>query len=814
MGIFSLRLGYIVLLVFLCTFSFSVAHADTLSLTSGSNATTTPNVATAITGFQIVGPSGDTTPVKLRATHGTMSLSTVSGVTMTGNGSNTVNLSGTVANLNTALSTLKYTRSSTGTDTLEVSLVSPTEVFFEDNGHLYQFISGGYTWSSAKTAAEGLSAYGSAGYLATITSSAENNFVYARITGNGWIGATDIDVERTWRWVTGPEAGTHFFQQVGFSGGNAVDELYNAWYSGEPNDYNNGSPGEDCAHMYSSGGQAGTWNDFPCSSSLGYVVEFGADGDLPEVVATNISIVTADVPAVTSFSPTNGTTTAATTTNLVIGFSKSVTADSGNILIKKVSDDSTFETIAVSSGLVTGGGTNSITINPAGLLAEGVQYYVVVPNTAFKDSSNNYFEGFSASTTWAFRTSDATAPVISNVAVDSVANTSATITWDTNEEASTKVVYSIDETYASSTSETDTSTRVVEHTKNITNLVACTTYLFKVVSGDVARNYATSTRSMFTTSGCESYSTPLSATTTAVAVNTETTSTHSQDGRTITVTTPENFTNASTTVVIQIRSVDASAALAQISTPTNLETGSDIVFDVTALINDTLVLDSFDHPVTISYSYTDEDITGLDESTLWMYHYHDNAWEALDDCTVDVNANTITCTTESFSIFGVFGSLMQGSTRSRSGTSVQARVKNLISTGNQERADEIVAEYAHLFPTENVTAVSQTVPVVVVDNIKTGCVLGEINRVLRAGSEGEDVRSLQKFLNCTGFLLGTTGPGSPGNETTLFSVRTYLALVKFQEHYFTDILVPTSLTQGSGIFGEFSKKKALQLSGN
>ncbi|HRH55818.1 MAG TPA: hypothetical protein PK609_03055 [Candidatus Paceibacterota bacterium] len=180
--------------VFVAFSGASSVHAA-LTLTAGGNATTTPNVATSITGFQIIGPAASTTPVKLRVTSGSLRLTSTSGVTMSGNNSSTVNLSGTVENLNTALTTLAYTRGSTGTDTLEVSLVAPTEVFFADNGHLYQFVSGSYNWSAAKSAAEATSAYGAAGYLATITSLAENNFVYTRISGDGWLGTNDIETE-------------------------------------------------------------------------------------------------------------------------------------------------------------------------------------------------------------------------------------------------------------------------------------------------------------------------------------------------------------------------------------------------------------------------------------------------------------------------------------------------------------------------------------------------------------------------------------------------------------------------------------------
>lgn len=206
-----------------------------LTLTAGSNATTTPNVATSITGFQIVGPSASTTPVKLRATSGTLSLSVVSGVTMSGNNSGTVSLSGTVEKLNQALTTLKYTRASTGTDTLEVSLVESGEVFFDDNGHLYKFISGSINATNARTSAASQTAYGSTGYLATITSQAENDFVAARLQGDGWIGGSDEGTEGVWKWVTGPESGTTFWN--GASGGSAPEGQYANWSSGEPNDW-------------------------------------------------------------------------------------------------------------------------------------------------------------------------------------------------------------------------------------------------------------------------------------------------------------------------------------------------------------------------------------------------------------------------------------------------------------------------------------------------------------------------------------------------------------------------------------------------
>ncbi len=59
---------FLTLTPFFIFFAFFVlvpqAHAA-LTLTAGNGATTTPNVATAITGFQIVGPGASSTPLKI-----------------------------------------------------------------------------------------------------------------------------------------------------------------------------------------------------------------------------------------------------------------------------------------------------------------------------------------------------------------------------------------------------------------------------------------------------------------------------------------------------------------------------------------------------------------------------------------------------------------------------------------------------------------------------------------------------------------------------------------------------------------------------
>ena len=80
-------------------------------------------------------------------------------------------------------------------------------------------------------------------------------------------------------------------------------------------------------------------------------------------------------------------------------------------------------------------------------------------------------------------------------------------------------------------------------------------------------------------------------------------------------------------------------------------------------------------------------------------------------------------------------------------------------------------------------------------------------RDLTIGSEGQDVKALQVFLNNNGFVIAPSGPGSEGNETTFFGNLTRDALIRFQEAYRAEVLTPVDLTQGTGYFGPSTRIK-------
>ncbi len=75
-------------------------------------------------------------------------------------------------------------------------------------------------------------------------------------------------------------------------------------------------------------------------------------------------------------------------------------------------------------------------------------------------------------------------------------------------------------------------------------------------------------------------------------------------------------------------------------------------------------------------------------------------------------------------------------------------------------------------------------------------------RDLKVGDKGPDVKKLQQYLNQRGFIVATSGNGSPGQETELFGPGTAEALKKFQEVYAEILLKPYGLSEGTGFFGE------------
>ncbi|MEN2415557.1 Ig-like domain-containing protein [Flavobacterium mesophilum] len=201
-----------------------------------------------------------------------------------------------------AVKDVVFTNSSaTASGTRTFSITIGNANYLPSTQHFYLFVpSIGITWTSARDAAAASIYYGLKGYLATILSADEAKLIGEQASGTGWIGGSDAEAEGIWKWVTGPEAGTIFWN--GAANGSTPNFAF--WNSGEPN--NQGD--EDYAHITQPGiGVRGSWNDLSNTGSLtsgdayqpkGYVVEYGGSaGEAPLEIAasTKITIPEANV---------------------------------------------------------------------------------------------------------------------------------------------------------------------------------------------------------------------------------------------------------------------------------------------------------------------------------------------------------------------------------------------------------------------------------------------------------------------------------------------------------------------------------------
>ena len=207
------------------------------------------------------------------------------------------------ANWQTLLRTVRFKSTSTTcyANLRRVTFVAGTVYYNPLTEHYYEYVAGNTTWTNAYTVSSAKSYFGRAGYLATILSEAENNFIWKLMSSDAWFGASDdygyintakgstvytsqSVAEGKWHWVTGPEKGQNF------SNGNTpsttlVSGMYHKWAGGEPN-----GTSEAFGQFYSSNN--GQWNDLANSTLGGYICEYG---DMPGDLTSSVTIFTRQV---------------------------------------------------------------------------------------------------------------------------------------------------------------------------------------------------------------------------------------------------------------------------------------------------------------------------------------------------------------------------------------------------------------------------------------------------------------------------------------------------------------------------------------
>jgi hypothetical protein len=199
----------------------------------------------------------------------------------------------------------------------------------------------------------------------------------------------------------------------------------------------------------------------------------GADGEVPanEASSGDYTFTTPDItaPGISNVNATNITGTSST-----VSWTTDETASSQVEYGLTTSYDSST---TLDSSLAT---THSV--NLTGLTSQTTYHYRAI---SFDDSGNSTYSG-----DYTFTTADITAPGISNVNATKITGTSATVSWTTDETASSQVEYGLTATYGSRTAWD--SKRVNDHSVDLAGLASGSTYHYRVISIDAANNRAVS----------------------------------------------------------------------------------------------------------------------------------------------------------------------------------------------------------------------------------------------------------------------------------------------------------------------------------
>lgn len=162
---------------------------------------------------------------------------------------------------------------------METSLdILPTSTY-ESGSKKYEYYNVSLPYTIAKEFCEA-----KGGHLATITSNEENNVIYNNFPAKGWqyyIGATDVEKENTFKWVTGEN----------FS--------YTNWNTGEPNNCYT-----DTAENYVIMDLEGKWNDYIGQKSyVGFIAEYDIQSEKPTTTTVPTKTPSVTVSPVISTPP-------------------------------------------------------------------------------------------------------------------------------------------------------------------------------------------------------------------------------------------------------------------------------------------------------------------------------------------------------------------------------------------------------------------------------------------------------------------------------------------------------------------------------
>ncbi|MBT7929424.1 hypothetical protein HN682_05880, partial [Candidatus Peregrinibacteria bacterium] len=327
---------------------------------------------------------------------------------------------------------------------------------------------------------------------------------------------------------------------------------------------------------------------------------------------------------------------------------------------KFIADTHTLSYSAGTGGSISGDSSQSISEGENGteVIAVPDSGYSFVEWSDGSTSTTRTDTNITTTTAYSASFVDTTAPSINNVEYSYASSTGSTFTWNTNEAASSQIEYGFNNSYGFINAEENAESGVTSHSMDLSNLYPCTTFHFRTRSYDSSDNLSLGENATFTTAGCLGSAEVLTKYSSSAPTTTLTSLSLEEGTSNIDLNIPPSY-SSSTAAEFQMKQLTTEDVITETGYPSGKTVVGYHTYSLQALLGANSALTTFEEPLTVTISYTDDEISGLEESTLGIQRWDDSSWNNLTGCSVDTPNNEVTCLTSNFSTFGLFGEEQQ-----------------------------------------------------------------------------------------------------------------------------------------------------------
>ena len=292
------------------------------------------------------------------------------------------------------------------------------------------------------------------------------------------------------------------------------------------------------------------------------------------------------------------------------------------------------------------------------------------------------------------------------------------------------------------------------------------------------------------------------------------------EGGGATAEVPANAVVANTAVTVTPTATTATAvATAAAAVPSGQSVVGNFVYNFAATAAGEAVT-TFAEAITLTFTYTDAQVTGLNESTLIVNRWDAAAseWVALTS-TVNTATNTVTATTTHFSYFAIIGEeeeeeeevtcseITDAVECVTAGCSWDAVAETCSAVGEEEEEEEEeekkpVSEMTIAELKAEITRIAGLIADLQAQLIELfGVTTGTLTTNLEYDDSGDDVELLQTWLAKDAEVY------PEAIVSGWFGSLTKAAVILFQNKYADEVLAPWNLTAGTGYVGSTTRDK-------